>query len=241
MFISVEQTVTQTLPASVVDSVNEITLTHLNSHSLIESVNAVKRINDSAGRSLVIPHIAARNIKSEAELLNACQAFKQEKVMCVLVIGGNQKSSNYYSSVYEVCRLINPFGFRKLCGVYPQTESFQSVKRKKYKTFSEGITQFCLKPLLLNQFTSSTRFGVPSQCSVSVLYQYSKRCGLLNSFKSAFENLSGVRYFSSAGFDTARFVNQLQTKKNSCVQFWKNRIHSCRAYRNTKLSFFYAR
>lgn len=221
MFLSVEQTVDQILPRSVVERCDQITVTHLPSKTLPHTADTVKRINDQAGAAKAVPHIAARNLHSEAELINSCQAFKDLGVTSVLVIGGNRKSGLRYSSVYELSKIIDDFGFRKICGVYPQEESFSHVKRKKYSNFSEGITQLCMKISLLNNFAHSTRIGVPSNCSTSSLLNYMKRCGITNSFKTGLQNLEGVRFITANGFNTRAFVKKLNSQNIHIYNFGK--------------------
>jgi len=209
MFLSVEQTVDQTLPRSVVESCDQITITHLPSKTLTRTVDTVKKINDQAGIAKAVPHIAARNLHSEAELLNSCQGFCENGVTNILIIGGNRTQGLHYSSVYELGHVIRDFEFRKICGVYPQQESFHHVKKKKYSNFSEGITQFCMKPSLLNEFTHSTRIGVPSNCSAKSLLKYAKLCGIAKTAKATMQNLEGARFLTLDGFNTRAFLKKI--------------------------------
>lgn len=219
MFLSVEQTVDQTLPRSVVESCDQITVTHLPSKTLTRTIDTVKEINDQAGLAKAVPHIAARNLHSEAELINSCQGFKENGVTTVLVVGGNRAQGLYYSSVYELCSVIRDFEFRKICGVYPQQESFQHVKKKKYSNFSEGITQFCMKPSLLNEFAHSTRIGVPSNCSAKSLLKYAKLCGIAKSAKTAIQNLEGIKFLTAHGFNTRSFVKRINSSNIHIYNF----------------------
>jgi 5,10-methylenetetrahydrofolate reductase len=221
MFVSVEQTVDQKLSSDILRKVNQVTITHLNDKSLLQSVDAVKRINDQTGFSKAVPHIAARNIKSEAELINSCTAFLNEGVNTVLIIGGNQKQGLQYSSVYEICSLIDEFKFTKLCGVYPQIESFEQVKKKKYSSFQEGITQFCLKPNLLNQFCKNTRIGIPSKCSVKSLLKFTKLCGINKTIKTSLQNLEGLFFVTPSGFDTLSFIKKINFTRFHIYNFGK--------------------
>jgi len=221
MFLSVEQTVTQTLPRSVVDSADEITITHLPNHSLYKSITTVRQIQETNPNAKIVPHIAARNIHSDRELIETCQQFKREGVETVLVIGGNLKQGRYYQSVYELCRTIKDLELKQMCGVYPQQESYEFVKAKKYSSFSGGITQFCLNTKLLNEFHTHTRIGVPSMCCVSDLYRYMKRCGVLTSFKTALSNFKGIRYANQKGFNTARFVSRINNSNFHVYNFGK--------------------
>lgn len=219
MFLSVEQTASQTLPAYVVKSCDQITVTHLPTQPLTRTVDTVKRINDQAGVGKAVPHIAARNLNSEAELFNSCQSFEKEGVDTVLIIGGDKSYGVRYTSVYQICQEIKTFPFRKLCGVYPQKESIAHVKKKKYTSFSEGITQFCLKPDILNQFQEATRIGVPSNCSIQKLVKFAKICGANKTVKILLENLSGVKFINQKGFNTLAFVNSLTNQRIHVYNF----------------------
>jgi 5,10-methylenetetrahydrofolate reductase len=219
MFISVEQTASQTLPAYVVKSCDQITITHLPTQPLTRSIDAVKKINDEAGVAKAVPHIAARNLNSEAELLNSCQCFEKEGVDTVLIIGGDRSYGVRYTSVYQICQEIKIFPFRKMCGVYPQKESISHVKKKKYTSFLEGVTQFCLKPDLLNEFQEATRIGVPSNCSIQKLIKFAKICGANKTFQIFLENLSGVKFINANGFDTKHFVNCLTNQRIHIYNF----------------------
>lgn len=221
MFISVEQTVDQTLPKSVVSACNQVTITHLPGNSLTATVDTVKKIHDQAGVPVAVPHIAARNLQTEAELINACIAFAEEGVKTVLIVGGNSKKGPVYSSVYQICNVLKDFQFRKICGIYPQQETPKQVKDKKLSNFSQGITQFCLKPSLLRPFADSSLIGVPSECSTRALLKYAKLCGIANSAKTAVQNLQGVRFLTLTGFDTARFVSSIGCNSIHIYNFGK--------------------
>lgn len=221
IFLSVEQTVSKTLPRFVIDSCDQITITHLPNQSLVDTVDKVKQINDYAGAPKAVPHIAARNLTNEQELLDSCQAFCDEGVNTVLIIGGDNKQGKCFSSAFQICRHINIFNFNKLCGVYPQIETADHVKKKKYRSFSEGITQFCLKPQLLNRFRENTRIGVPSQCSLSKLIKFAKRCGVLNSLKHCADNLEGICYLDVNGFNTRKFVSHINNQRFHVYNFGK--------------------
>jgi len=219
MFLSVEQTASQTLPAYVVNSCDQITITHLPTQPLTRAIDAVKKINDQAGVSKAVPHIAARNLYSEAELLNSCQAFKEEGVDTILIIGGDKRHGARYTSSYQICQELKTFSFRKLCGVYPQKETALEVRKKKYTSFSEGITQLCLKVNVLNQFQDATRIGVPSNCSIQTLLKFAKICGANKTVKIFFENLSGVKYINQKGFNTKAFVDSITNQRIHVYNF----------------------
>jgi 5,10-methylenetetrahydrofolate reductase len=221
MFLSVEQTVSQTLPRSVVDSADEITITHLPNHSLYKSITTVRQIQETNPNAKIVPHIAARNLHSDRELIETCEQFKKEGLETVLVIGGNLKQGRFYQSVYELCRTIKDLELTQLCGVYPQQESYEFVKAKKYPSFSGGITQFCLNTKLLNKFHTRTRIGVPSMCAPTDLYKYMKRCGVFASVKTAVANLGGIRYINQKGFDTCRFVSHINSNSFHIYNFGK--------------------
>jgi len=209
MFFSVEQTVSQNLPRSVLDSANEITITHLPGKTLYQTLHRVRKLLETIEGSQIVPHIAARNISSDRELIECADEFRNLGIEKVLVVGGNPKQGNYYQSAYQVNNILKDWRFHQICGVYPDRDSFQHVTAKNYSTFSEGITQFCLNTKRLNQFTAKTRIGVPSMCAIKDLYKYMRLCGVGNSIKTAASNLQGIQYLSTKGFDTAKFVSCL--------------------------------
>jgi len=221
MFLSVEQTVSQTLPRSVIDCVDEITVTHLQNKTLYETIDTVKQIKEQNPNKNIVPHIAARNLHSKKELVDCCEQFKSLGVATVLVIGGNLRQGRFYQSAYQLCGTIKEHDLRRLCGVYPQKETYGDVQRKKYTSFSGGITQFCLSTKLLNQFHANTRIGVPSMCSLSNLLKYMQRCGVIASTKAAATNLSGIAYLNATGFDTAKFVSNIDNTAFHVYNFGK--------------------
>lgn len=221
MFLSVEQTVSQTLPRSVVDAADEITITHLPNRTLYETFAAIRKIMHENPSQKIVPHIAARNLYSEREIIECCLEFKNYNIETVLVIGGNIKQGRFFQSAFQLCSILKDLELRSLCGVYPQQESYEAVKIKKYSSFSGGITQFCLNPKLLNEFCSRTRIGVPSMCTATDLYKYSKRCGVLNSVKAALSNTRGIKYLTTKGFDTAKFVSQINNSNFHIYNFGK--------------------
>jgi len=221
MFLSVEQTVTQTLPQPVVDTADEITITHLPNRTLYETLAAIRRIKHANPTQKIVPHIAARNLYSERELIECCLEFKKNDIETVLVIGGNLKQGRFFQSAFQLCSILKELELRSLCGVYPQQENDQTVKAKKYPSFSGGITQFCLNERVLNEFCSRTRIGVPSMCAATDLYKYMKRCGVLNSVKTALSNTPGIKYLTTKGFDTAKFVSQINNSNFHIYNFGK--------------------
>ena len=70
MFLSVEQTVSQNLPRSVLDSADEITITHLPGKTLYQTLHCIRKLLETIEGSQIVPHIAARNISSDRELIN---------------------------------------------------------------------------------------------------------------------------------------------------------------------------
>jgi 5,10-methylenetetrahydrofolate reductase len=221
MFFSVEQTVSQTLSRSVLDTADEITVTHLPNKTLYQTISCVRKLKETVEGYQIVPHIAARNIASDKELIECANEFKNLGIEKVLVIGGNLKQGRYYQSVYQVNNILKDWHFEQMCGVYPDRETFKQVSAKNYSTFSEGITQFCLNTKRLNQFTAKTRIGVPSMCAMKDLYKYMRLCGVGNSIKTAAINMKGVQYLSTKGFDTAKFASRLTQLKIHVYNFGK--------------------
>ena len=221
MFFSVEQTVSQTLPRIVLNNADEITVTHLPHKTLYQTLTCVRKLKETIDSSQIVPHIAARNIVSDKELIECADEFKNLGIEKVLVIGGNLKHGRYYQSVYQVNNILKDWQFYQICGVYPDRDSFKLVTAKNYSTFSEGITQFCLNTKRLNQFTAKTRIGVPSMCAMKDLYKYMRLCGVGNSIKTAASNVQGIQYLSTKGFNTVKFTSRLTNKKLHIYNFGK--------------------
>jgi len=221
MFFSVEQTVSQNLPRSVLDSADEITITHLPGKTLYQTLHRIRKLLETIEGSQIVPHIAARNISSDRELIECANEFRNLGIEKVLVVGGNPKQGNWYQSAYQVNNVLKDWRFHQICGVYPDRDSFKLVSAKNYSTFSEGITQFCLNTKRLNQFTAKTRIGVPSMCAVKDLYRYMRLCGVGNSIKTAVSNMQGIQYLSQKGFDTTKFASRLTNTNLHIYNFGK--------------------
>jgi len=221
MFFSVEQTVNQNLSRSVLDRADEITITHLPGKTLYQTISCILKLKNTVEGSQIVPHIAARNLCSDRELIECADEFCDLGIKKVLVIGGSLKRGNYYQSAYQVNRVLKDWQFYQICGVYPDRDSFKHVTAKNYSTFSEGITQFCLNTKRLNQFTAKTRIGVPSMCAVKDLYKYMRLCGVGNSIKTAASNMQGVHYLSANGFNTAKFASRLTNTNLHIYNFGK--------------------
>jgi 5,10-methylenetetrahydrofolate reductase len=230
MYFSVEQTVSQTLSRTVLDTADEITITHLPNKTLYQTIPCVRKLKETIAGAKIVPHIAARNLQSDRELIECAEEFSILGIQKVLVIGGNPKRGNYYQSAYEVNSILKEWQFKQMCGVYPDRDGFKHVRAKNYSTFSEGITQFCLNTKRLNQFTEKTRIGVPSMCTVKDLYRYMRLCGVGNSIKTAASNLQGIQYISAKGFDTAKFASRLTNTNLHIYNFGKieSTVHALR-------------
>jgi len=221
MFFSVEQTVSQTLPRSVLDNADEITVTHLPNKTLYQTLSFVRNLRETISASKIVPHIAARNIHSDRELIECAEEFSNLGIQKVLVIGGNLKQGRYYQSAYQINNILKDWQFTQMCGVYPDRESYKHVSAKNYSTFSTGITQFCLNITRLNQFIEKTRIGVPSMCAMKDLYKYMRLCGVGNTLKTAVSNLQGIQYLSNNGFNTAKFASRLANTNLHIYNFGK--------------------
>jgi len=136
MFFSVEQTVSQTLPRTVLDTADEITITHLPNKTLYQTLPRIRALREFIEGNRIVPHIAARNIHSDRELIECAEEFSHLGIQKVLVIGGNPKQGRYYQSAYEVNNILKAWQFTQMCGVYPDRDSFEHVKTKNYSTFS---------------------------------------------------------------------------------------------------------
>lgn len=210
MNISVEKTPRQWLNKYVIDSVDFVSVTHLECDTFYDVVEACIEINDIAGEIKSIPHIAVRNINSKSELVEGLDKIYEIGIERVLLIGGNKKLGKVYQTVSEIESMIDYYNFEKIGAIYPQR---QTTKDFLNSNFTEGITQLSFDKKLLkkwiNEYPKSVRIGIPSHCSIRGLIKYLKMCGLLNSFSYAVNNLKGISYLRGNKFDTKKFCDTL--------------------------------
>ena len=222
MKISVEKTPNQKMSQYAIDTATTISITHLPKTPFSQVVNAAIDINDLAGEAKAMPHIAARNIHTEAGLHIALDRAKEAGIDKVLIIGGSEKRGRAFQGVNGVYSAITRYNFEMHCGVYPQKEAFnQKLFSTKYTMFSKGITQLCLNSKLLNKWENKTIAGVPTNCSIEGLIKYMKICGLTESFKHIIENLVGIQYINKKGFNTSKFVSRLNHEQIHLYNFGK--------------------
>ena len=221
MDISVEKTPKQKLTQYVVDTASAVSITHLPGTDLSKVKDACIALNEQAGSAKAVAHIAARNLLSENELHENCIAMKKAGVDKVLIIGGSAYEGRVYQTFYDVKHQINDYGFTMYCGVFPQSENLNNVEASKYEHFAGGITQLCLNPKLLNSWIKKTRIGVPSNCTLKGLYKYMRICGLTDSLGYVLGNLNGIKYVSTDGFNTKKFVKDLNNQPIHVYNFGK--------------------
>lgn len=221
MDISVEKTPKQKLSQYAVDTASSVSVTHLPGTDLSVVKDAAIALNDQAGSAKAVAHIGARNLQSESELHENCIAMRKAGVDKVLLIGGSTYQGKVFQTFYEVKDAIEAYGFDMYCGVYPQSETYGNMTFTKYMHFKGGISQLCFNPNILNQWESKTRYGVPTNCTLKGLYKYAKLCGLLDSLAYAVGNLAGIKYVSSKGFNTLKFVQDLRDNPIHLYNFGK--------------------
>lgn len=204
--ISVEKTPSQKLSQTVVDSAKFVSIVHLPNQSLAHVINAAKQVNDQAGKLKAVPHVAARSITSEHELMGFIKHAQEEGIEKILLIGGNPRVGHLYQNVYDILPDFKAAGLEVLCGIYPEKDTKQALD-EKYKQFDGGLTQLCLNPRILAQYPTWVTPAIPSMCSTKGLWRYMKLCGLRDSLKYTVQNWRGMFYLSSEGFDTAQFIN----------------------------------
>lgn len=211
--ISVEQTPKQKLSKYILDNVDAVSIVHLPGMNLSTTINTITSIRRTHPSVTIIPHIAARNLKNKKELFSNCEKFIDVGIDDILIIGGGNKYGSCYGGAEAVIDdlLMEGFQFnRMLCGVYPQNESYASVKENKYTKFSGGISQMCFNLKLLRKFDKDTTIGVPSNCSVKELLKFVKLCGVVRTAKETISSLRGLQYLSYSGFNTRRFAEDLR-------------------------------
>ena len=221
MKISVEKTPKQKMSQYAIDTATTISITHLPKAYFSQVINAAIDINELAGEAKAMPHIAARNIHTEAGLHIALDRAKEAGIDKVLIIGGSEKRGRAFQGVNGVYSAITRYNFEMYCGVYPQEESFNHTLLTKYGKFSKGITQLCLNSKLLNKWENKTIAGVPTNCSIEGLLKYMKICGLTEIFKHIIENLVGIQYINKKGFNTSKFVSRLNHEQIHLYNFGK--------------------
>ena len=220
MKISIEKTPNQKMSQYAIDVATTVSITHLPKAYFSQVINAAIDINEIAGKAKAMPHIAARNLGSEAGLHIALDRAKEAGIDKVLVIGGSERKGRAFQGVDEVYRAVSRYGFEMYCGVYPQKEAFnQKLFSTKYAMFSKGITQLCLNSKLLNKWENKTIAGVPTNCSIEGLLKYMRICGLTESFKHIIGNLVGIRYINKNGFNTSKFVSRLNHEQIHLYNF----------------------
>ena len=219
MKISVEKTPNQKMSQYAIDTATTISITHLPKAYFSQVINAAIDINELAGEAKAMPHIAARNLGSEAGLHIALDRAKEAGIDKVLIIGGSEKRGRAFQGVNEVYNVLAECDFEMYCGVYPQEESFYHACSTKYIKFSKGITQICFNTKMLNAWHGRTIIGVPTNCSTQGLIKYMRICGLLVSFRHMAGNLAGIQYINRKGFNTSKFVSRLNHEQIHLYNF----------------------
>lgn len=222
MNISIEKTPKQVLSHYAVDTASAVSITHLPGTHLSKVKDAAIELNEIAGSAKAVMHIGARNIQTESELHETCVAAKKAGIDKILCIGGSTYEGKVYQNVFDLYNQLAPYGFELSCGVYPQSESFNNVDWVRYNKFrGGGITQLCFNPKILNNWIKKTKIGVPSNCSLKGLYKYIRLCGLTDSLAHALGNLKGMRYVTTDGFNTVKFVKDLNGQDIHIYNFGK--------------------
>ena len=206
MHISVEKTVKQKLSNNIVSTAERVSIVHLPHQSLDLVADAAIRLNDQAGSSKAIPHVAARIIRSQPELDSFIQTCLNNSINTVLLIGGNPTTGIVYQNAFDVAKQFAGTDIKLLCGRYPEKDTKSGIARKLL-VFDGSISQLCLNPSLLKNFTNWTTVGVPSMTDAAGIWRYLKLCGAGSSAKYLLQSWRGVFYLNSKGFDTKRFVD----------------------------------
>lgn len=217
MKISVEKTPEQKLSQYVIDTATTISITHKTNFKQV--IEAAIEINDLAGEAKAMPHIAARNLRSQMELITYITRAEKAGINKILIIGGNERKGKAFQGVNEVYNVLAECDFEMYCGVYPQEESFYHACSTKYIKFSKGITQICFNTKMLNAWHGRTLIGVPTNCTIEGLIKYMRICGLLVSFKHMAGNLAGIQYINKKGFNTSKFVSRLNHEQIHLYNF----------------------
>ena len=212
MKLSTEKTPKQKLSKFSVDNVSAVNITHLSNSDLKEVAQACDELNQQAGCNKAVPHIAARNIKSEQELDNFVKFCEAKEINKALVIGGSisRNKTNIFQNDIEVATILKNADMIVDCGIYPQNETEFEIKTK-LSIFNNAITQLCMDANAINNLPllDTICVGVPSMCSVKGIYKYLKLCGN-DSYKYIFKNYKALNYFGINGIKVDKFIQKLK-------------------------------
>ena len=211
MNLSTEKTPKQKLSNFSINNVFAVNITHLPFNDLNEVARACDELNQQAGCNKAVPHVAARNIKSEKELENFIKFCKSKNIKRALVIGGSipRKENNIFQNDITVAAILKSADIMTDCGIYPQNETKLEIQ-SKLNVFDNAITQLCMDTNVINTLPllDTIHIGVPSMCSFQGIYKYLQLCGN-DSYKYIFKNWKVLNYLGNEGVKVDKFIQKL--------------------------------
>jgi 5,10-methylenetetrahydrofolate reductase len=199
--------------------VDAISVPHLTGTAFQLTTDMVNRINDANGFALAFPHIAARNLQSEEELLTGLNSMGQLRQ--VLIIGGSRIYGEVYHYADDVLHVLEEIGHtaNRHCAVDPNLESYEAVLKNQYTRYDWGFNQLCINPKRMASFKKHTVYCVPSQTKPTGLAKFMRLCGIRKSLRGAWRNRKAFSYITGGRFDVNRFWREIGRLDND-VHFY---------------------
>ncbi len=220
MKISFEYVPTTSMPSKeLMAKIDAISVPHLRGQPFQLTVDTVNQINDAKGFALAFPHIAARNLTSEKELLEGLKSMGDLRQ--VLILGGSETQGKVYHYADDVLHVLEEIGHtaNRHCAVDPNLESYETVLKNQYTRYEWGFNQLCINPKRMASFKKHTVYCIPSQTKPTGLAKFMKLCGIRKSLRGAWRNRKAFSYITGGRFDVNRFWRDIGRLDND-VHFY---------------------
>lgn len=201
------------------------------SHGLTATIDLVAALRERGHDA--IPHIAAKQVNSRAQLAEMAARLDGLGVSEIFVVGGDAQSDGPYEEALDVAidykafsSAVRGFGFT----AYPDghvsisnQELLETLKRKHEFVTSSGVygyvsSQMCFDGPKITDWLISMqqrggmlplRLGIPGRVDRLKLASISARLGVGNSLKFLRKNKSMAKLMTSAHFEPTELVNEV--------------------------------